>query len=136
MPPSSFDDTLIAPCGMNCGICRAHLRPRNPCHGCNDAEQNWPVTRVNCQLRTCGKRTGRFCFSCTEFPCDRLKRLDARYRARYGMSEIENLECIRDRGLEAFLEEERGKWVSDRGVLCVHDRKRYPGRTGDGAPAR
>ncbi|HTY52562.1 MAG TPA: hypothetical protein VMB35_05160 [Methanomicrobiales archaeon] len=41
------------------------------------------------------------------------------------MSEIDNLLFIRDRGLEKFLEEERGRWVSDAGVLCVHDRKYY-----------
>ena len=42
------------------------------------------------------------------------------------MSEIENLEFIRDHGIEAFLEMERERWVSDRGILCGHDRKYYP----------
>ena len=125
-------ETLVAPCGINCGICKAHLRKKNPCHGCSDAEQNKPKTRVNCRLRLCRKRTGPFCFSCAEFPCDRLKHLDDRYRARYGMSEIENLAYIRDNGMEKFLETELGKWVqtTDSGteILCVHDRKRYPVR--------
>jgi hypothetical protein len=132
MHPSPFNDTVIAPCGMNCGVCRAYLRERNPCHGCNDAEQNQPATRVNCRLRICGKRTGRFCSSCAEFPCDRLKRLDTRYRERYGMSQIENLLCIKERGMEKFLEEEDRKWITDKGVLCVHDNKYYR-ISGDGA---
>jgi hypothetical protein len=116
---------LIAPCGMNCGICRAHLRPKNPCHGCNYAEANKPKTRVNCRLRICGKRKGKFCGHCQEFPCDRLKHLDCRYRTKYGMSEIENLEFIRKNGIRKFVAMERKRWISAKGVLCVHDKKHY-----------
>jgi hypothetical protein len=125
MNKSEFDSKIIAPCGMNCGICRAHLRPSNPCHGCHDVAQNRPKTREHCRLRLCEKRRGKFCCNCAEFPCDDLKRLDNRYRTRYGMSEIENLKYIRDNGITRFVEEEHKKWVSDRGVLCVHDRKYY-----------
>ena len=116
---------LIAPCGMNCAICKAYLREHNPCHGCRDAEQNKPKTRVNCRLRVCTKRTGRFCCDCPDFPCDRLRHLDKRYRTRYGMSQIENLEFIRKNGIRKFVHAERQKWVSDKGILCVHDKKRY-----------
>ncbi|MEN6341637.1 MAG: DUF3795 domain-containing protein [Methanospirillum sp.] len=121
-----FDERLIAPCGMNCGVCKAYLRERNTCHGCFDAEQNLPKSRASCRMRLCERRTGPFCSDCAEFPCDRLRRMDARYRARYGMSEIENLACIRDEGMETFLDRERRRWVSDEGVLCVHDGRRYP----------
>jgi len=41
------------------------------------------------------------------------------------MSEIENLEYIRDEGIEKFLEKERKRWISEKGVLCVHDKKYY-----------
>ena len=126
MNEPAFDPEMIAPCGINCSICRGYLRQKNPCHGCNFAEENRPKTREHCPLRVCDKREGRFCYACPEFPCDRLKRLDKRYRTRYGMSEIENLKYIRDNGLDEFLEEERMKWVSEEGILCVHDRKYYP----------
>jgi len=116
---------LIAPCGMNCAVCKAYLRQRNPCHGCKDIEQNKSKTRVNCKMRLCDKRTGDFCYECMEFPCDRLRHLDQRYRTRYGMSEIENLEFIRDNGIRKFLERERKKYISDKGILCVHDKKFY-----------
>lgn len=116
---------LIAPCGMNCGICKAYLRSNNPCLGCNQAEQNKPKTRVNCKLRICKKRTGKFCCDCTIFPCDRLIHLDFRYRTRYGMSEIENLEFIHKNGIKKFLEQERKKWIFEKGVLCVHDKNYY-----------
>ena len=116
---------LIAPCGMNCGICRAYLRAKNPCFGCDHIEKNTPKTRVHCQLRICKERTGKFCYDCAQFPCDRLKHLDKRYRTRYGISEIENLIFIRENGIKIFLEQERKKWVSEKGVLCVHDKKYY-----------
>jgi hypothetical protein len=34
---------MIAPCGMNCGICIGHLREKRPCGGCfkkNDENPN------------------------------------------------------------------------------------------------
>lgn len=116
---------LIAPCGMNCGICRAYLRHRNPCHGCNNVDKNQPKTRVNCRLRICTKRKGEFCYNCAEFPCNSLKHLDKRYRAKYGMSEIENLNYIRNNGIKKFIEKENKKWISNQGILCVHDKKYY-----------
>jgi len=116
---------LIAPCGMNCGICRAHLRDKNPCHGCREAEKNKPKTRVFCKIRTCKERKGDFCGGCSIFPCDRLKTLDKRYRTRYGMSEIDNLEFICRKGTDSFVENERQRWISDKGLLCVHDKKYY-----------
>jgi hypothetical protein len=123
-----MEKELIAPCGMNCGICQAYLRQNNPCNGCDNAEKNLPKTRANCRLRVCTKRKGKFCWDCAEFPCDRLKHLDKRYRERYGMSEIENLNCIRENGIEKFIEKENRKWVSKQGILCVHDKKYYKNR--------
>jgi hypothetical protein len=123
-----FDARIIAPCGMNCGICRAHLRKKNHCPGCNCAGESPLKTCVVCTIRMCDKRSGSFCFTCPAFPCGRLQRLDARYRKRYGMSEIGNLEYIRDNGMEPFLEKEHERWVSGAGILCVHDRNYYPAR--------
>ncbi|MFA5079287.1 MAG: DUF3795 domain-containing protein [Dehalococcoidia bacterium] len=116
----------VAPCGMNCGICKAYLRKKNPCKACSFVDSSYPKTIVSCYLRTCPKRTGKYCFRCEDFPCDRLKHLDKRYRTRYGMSEIENLQYIRDNGIKTFLEQEHRRWISDKGVLCVHDKNYYP----------
>jgi hypothetical protein len=41
------------------------------------------------------------------------------------MSEIENLEFIRDHGLDKFLEEQQRKYQSEKGTYCVHDKKWY-----------
>lgn len=64
------------------------------------------------------------------FPCERLQRLDTRYRERYGMSEIENLKTIKERGVQALLAQEEKKWVTGEGIYCVHDKKRYPQKNG------
>jgi hypothetical protein len=120
-----INEDLIAPCGMNCGVCLAYLREKNKCHGCREAEKNKPKTRVSCRIRICSKRKGKYCFECTEFPCQRLRRLDKRYRTRYGMSEIENLEFIRLKGINSFVESERKRWQSSKGLLCVHNREYY-----------
>ena len=121
----SITQNLIAPCGMNCAICKAYLRQHNPCHGCINLEVERPKTRAHCRLRVCTKRKGRFCCHCPEFPCDRLCHLDKRYRTKYGMSEIENLEFIRKNGIRKFVASERKHWISKQGVFCVHDKKYY-----------
>ncbi len=95
--------TLIAACGINCGVCRAHLRVSNPCPGCRADDRGKPKTRVRCRLKTCAKRSGGragYCFACDEFPCADLVRLDNRYRVRYGVSPIDNLLSIQRGGAE------------------------------------
>ena len=118
-----INQKIIAPCGMNCGVCVAHLRKNNQCPGCNN-EPNL-FSRQNCALRLCQERNGKYCFECKKFPCAKLKQLDKRYREKYGMSEIENLEFIRDKGINKFIKKEQKKWQSAKGILCVHNRNYY-----------
>jgi hypothetical protein len=115
---------LIATCGMNCGLCLHYLRAENKCPGCFSGRKvnNRPI---KCGIRLCKHRKGEFCFECIQFPCERLKRLDKRYKLKYGMSEIENLENIRDKGIEKFVKIECKKWQSDQGTFCIHDKKYY-----------
>jgi len=121
-----IDKKLIAPCGMDCALCMAHLREKNPCHGCHDAKQNKAKTRVHCKIRLCNKRRGVFCFQCADFPCDRLLHLDERYRTKYEMSMVENLEYIREHGIKKFLQHEQKRWVKSDKIYCVHHHKYYP----------
>ncbi len=118
-------NALIAPCGMNCGICAARLREKNPCPGCRGADLNKPVTRVRCKIKTCqvmqeGKAD--FCFECRDFPCANLKHLDQRYRTKYKMSMVENLEYIRKFGINKFFQNEEIRWACAEcgGTICVH----------------
>jgi hypothetical protein len=105
---------LIAPCGMNCGLCIGHLREKKPCGGCFkiDDEHKPKVCRscmiVNCALLA--ETESGFCYDCEKYPCARLKNLDKRYRTKYGMSMMENLAHIKNCGLESFLEKEEEKW--------------------------
>jgi hypothetical protein len=116
---------LIAPCGMNCGLCIAHTRDSNPCPGCRGDNSGKPKTRLICRIKICEKllqgKTG-YCFGCKEFPCGRLKHLDKRYRANYGMSMIENLDHIKAYGIRHFIKSEKKRWACPAcgSLLCVH----------------
>ena len=118
---------LIAPCGMNCGLCHAFLRARNRCPGCRSNDRGKPKTRAACCIKTCGPRgqAGQnFCSSssCASFPCERLARLDKRYRTKYGMSMLANLKRITSHGWRHFVEQERARWACPEcsATLCVH----------------
>ena len=115
----------IAPCGMNCGICRVYLREKNKCPGCRGSDANKPVTRVVCKIKTCElfqKGKARFCFKCKKCPCNILKHLDVRYRTRYNMSMLENLESIKKIGIKKFIGSEKITWACPEcgGIICVH----------------
>ena len=116
---------LIAPCGMSCWICRAYLREKNRCHGCRASDDNKPITRLRCKIKSCevfsdGK--AKFCFQCEDFPCRNLKHLDKRYRTRYNMSMIENLKNIKNFGITNFLKNEKSRWACPKcgSTVCVH----------------
>jgi len=119
-----MNKNLIAPCGMNCGLCVMHLRNENKCPGCFSGRKvNGRC--IKCAIKLCKERKGDYCFDCIKFPCERLKRIDKRYQEKYGMSEIENLKNIKEKGIEIFVINEEKKWVNSEGVYCVHDKKRY-----------
>ena len=123
--------SLIAPCGMNCGVCVSYLAMKNNlnkrgfkrvyCEGCLPRGKNCLHMGDWCEVL--GKGLVRFCYECENFPCSRLKALDKRYRTKYHMSMIENLEFIKEHGIERFLEKEEAKWrCSECGeVICCHN---------------
>jgi hypothetical protein len=116
---------LIAPCGMNCGVCLAHLRKDRKCPDCHGEDTNKSASCVRCIIRNCEmikiSQSG-FCYECEQYPCKRLKQLDKRYRTKYSMSMIENLESIKGIGLSAFIANEKERWRCRKcgGVVCVH----------------
>ncbi len=117
------DTVLIAPCGMNCGVCIACLRKTSKCPDCNGEDTHKLPTRKNCIIKNCEKKgKSGFSFECREYPCKRLKQLDKRYRTNYAMSMIENLESIKEIGLRAFIEKENERWrcIKCGGVIYVH----------------
>ena len=112
--PTNEPGLLIVPCGMNCGICIGFLREKNKCPGCNSGSENKQKHLAKCVIRNCeyleASRTG-FCFECPQYPCARLRQLDKRYRPKYRMSMIENLNNIKVLGLDEFFERENSKWT-------------------------
>lgn len=123
--PVTFDKSIIAPCGMNCGTCSAFLRIKNRCTGCLIDSHSNRKACAQCRIRNCDilkKTDSKFCYECHQFPCLRLKQLDKRYRTKYRTSFIENLLMIKEKGIGYFLEFESGRRTCpDCGsVLSVH----------------
>jgi len=123
--PQDLTPALIAPCGMNCGLCMGFLRAKNTCQGCRAGDEGMAKSCRSCIIRNCRtvhENASGFCFECEAFPCARLRRLDARYRGKYRMSMLENLARIKEAGIDAFIEAERDRWACPTcgGLQCVH----------------
>jgi hypothetical protein len=126
-----MEEKLIAPCGMNCAVCVAHLAMkldlkkqgfgRMYCPGCLPRGKNCVFMANKCQA--IGNGLYRFCFECPDYPCHRLKNLDKRYRTKYHLSMIENLNAIKASGIGLFLGKEEAKWRCPNcdGVICCHN---------------
>jgi hypothetical protein len=122
---------LIAPCGMNCALCANYLTMQNDlkkqgfgstyCPGCRPRGKNCAFMKKACEKL--GKGLVRFCYECGDFPCERLKRLDKRYRTFYHMSMIENLTYIKENGMRKFLAKERKQWRCPNcgETICCHN---------------
>ena len=123
---------LIAPCGMNCRLCWGYIREKNNCPGCRktgDQENAKSNYRTGCKIKNCEQIINGELIYCSErcenFPCKRLKQLDKRYRTRYGMSMIENLNMIDECGIRHFIRRGKKRWIcSECGeMICVHRSK-------------
>jgi hypothetical protein len=117
---------LIAPCGMNCAICLGYLRENKKCPGCKEIDAYESSYGRKCIIRNCDilkKNKLKFCSDkCDKYPCKRLKNLDKRYRTKYGMSMLENLENIQKLGIKNFVKNEETRWKCKKcgNTLCVH----------------
>ena len=115
--------SLIAPCGMNCALCMAYQREKKHCDGCRS--DNVPFEYCQrCVIKNCETRLQNGWENCSpcERLCRRLKQLDKRYRTKYGMSMLENLNVIREGGMDEFLRAQTQRWTCPRcgGLQCVH----------------
>jgi hypothetical protein len=117
--------TQIAPCGMNCRLCRAYIRDKKACPTCRSDDSLKSKACVTCRIKNCEKiAKGKinYCFGCDRFPCDRLNHLDERYRTKYGMSMIDNLLRIKKFGIRHFDRNETERWTCPEcsQLICVH----------------
>ena len=130
-----FSAVLVAPCGMDCAVCGAYLAyARNipqrrgvvsHCAGCRPRGKTCAYLKKNCTRLLHAEV--EFCYECPDFPCERLTRIDRRYRTQFGESFIENLRDIQREGMDAFLAAHRAKFrcAGCGGVRCVHNHLCY-----------
>ena len=126
-----MEEVLISPCGMNCAICSGYLAFKNDvksrgvkmayCAGCRPRDKKCAFIKKQCDLVM--QEKVKYCYECDEFPCRNLQHLDKRYKINYRMSMVENLEYIRDNGIEKFLEKEEEKWRCPEcgETICCHN---------------
>lgn len=121
--PGKMEAGMIAPCGVNCLACSAHLAGKKPCPGCRAPDEE--ITRKscrNCIKKRCAFERGfQWCFECSRFPCSRIKSLDQRYRQNYHVDLIRNGSDAK-RDMAAFLQAQRERFAcgSCGGVIDQH----------------
>ena len=123
-----FSADMIAPCGLDCSICKRALAESGRCAGCRGPNDNKPeFCSERCGIILCEKRKSNgytFCDECPDFPCADVMEKETRYGSQYPLREspLENLRFIREAGMDAFLERERKQWTCSAcgGVICVH----------------
>jgi len=125
---------LLAPCGINCAICKGYLREKNTCPGCRDLNVNNSNLKscIRCIIKNCEKlkklKSG-FCYECEIFPCKRMKGLNKRYTTKYHYDTFETLEIIKNKGVDELLKTHAKKYSCPNGTICVHDGKCYKNRS-------
>lgn len=124
-----FTPEMLAPCGLDCTVCSYALKKDNPCVGCTGPNENKSDFCANqCRIVNCEKRIlnfYRFCDECPDFPCDLIRERDEIYRTQQALEEspIENLKCYHEKGMSAFLREQKAHWTCKEcgGVVSVND---------------
>jgi len=105
-------ETMLAPCGIDCGICSGYLREKNKCLGCLVINEDNLKHILTCRKKQCVETRGlNYCYECNKFPCQDIKKLDKRYATQYGESPIQNGLFVKTNGLEAFKTIQLEKWI-------------------------
>jgi hypothetical protein len=113
---------MVAPCGINCGLCECRTAKDNPallsylvsvgiredrlpCGGCREIKGACPVLEVECDTYRCISERGlTFCYECSDFPCSRLNPAADRAQQLPHNTKVFNLCYIQRQGLTKFLE--------------------------------
>lgn len=112
---------MVAPCGIDCGICElavcrdnprmmevlvSHGIPREklPCAGCRSVQGGCPVIGGICETYRCvTEKNVEFCHQCADFPCSKLSPASDRANVLPHNMKVFNLCAIQRRGVEAFV---------------------------------
>ncbi len=119
---------MIAPCGLDCSLCKRALAAEDPCPGCHGPNENKPeFCAKKCGIILCRKRKENgyaYCDECPDYPCADVQEKEDRYTSKYPLYEspVKNLRAIREDGMEKFLENERSQWTCGEcgHVVSVH----------------
>jgi len=114
--------SLVAPCGIHCGICELYLAGDNPqikaylisrgigedkipCTGCRANRGHCPIHPGACATYECAGRKGiSFCHECPDYPCNRVQPAADRADILPHNLKPYNLACIEHQGIDRFLE--------------------------------
>ena len=138
MKPDELGEWDISVCGLNCARCDVRLAglgdeklrdeiqggfreeldmiveaEKIRCGGCRGPpEIHWSP---DCEMTSCAdEKRHRYCFECTEFPCEKLERFSRDGVAHHERT-VDNLKRMRELGLERWIEEQRDR---GRSVFC------------------
>ena len=104
---------MIAPCGLDCSLCKRALAETDPCPGCHGPDEHKPeFCAKRCGIILCRKRIENgydFCDRCPDYPCEDVMEKETRYTSKYPLYESpkKNLQDIRELGRDQFLENAR-----------------------------
>ncbi|MFA5364119.1 MAG: DUF3795 domain-containing protein [Candidatus Bathyarchaeia archaeon] len=127
-----IDLMIVSRCGVNCGLCVGFLgynmdgtKRESKCGGCRTLETACGFVKNQCK-KLADKDEIAYCYECSDFPCENMRKADEYYSKKYDASLIENLTYIKN-GLEAFTKREKEKWKCPTcgGVICIHTRRCY-----------
>lgn len=121
--PEHISEIFLAPCGVNCFVCYVHLKKKKSCNGCYGNDLNKPERCKNCKIKKCViSKSIKYCFECGDFPCIIIKNLDKSYRKRYSVELLENVDLIKNIGIDYFMKKEIVKWlcIDCGGVITQH----------------
>lgn len=102
-------EQLLAPCGIDCGLCQRHNKSKHPCPGCRGDDALKLPSCLSCKIKNCPQlQAGKFtyCSECSQFPCQLIKNLDKRYQASYKISTIQQLHRAKTVGITQFVKEQ------------------------------
>lgn len=133
-----MDEKLIAPCGMNCGICDrylaySHQLPKKSkksrkivyCIGCRPRDKNCSFIKKKCVNGKIYKID--FCFECEIFPCENLKIIAKKGKETLNYDLVENLYLIQEKGISRFIENQEKIFKCDKcgDTICIYNQKCY-----------
>jgi len=118
-------EILIAPCGLDCGICELYTCRNDrqllenlvstgipesslPCKGCKPLAGKCPLLGDVCATYSCSSNKGHsFCSECSDFPCMKLAPSSDRANILPHNTKVFNLCTIKRDGIDAFIAKAR-----------------------------